>query len=135
MGRNIQVYASSSSKYSCIGFEVFTALTIKNAVFWDVAPCRSCELTRRFGGKYRLHLQGRKICERGTSVNRLLATYSRWFLASYPEDGGHTFLRNVDSHKICTAPHPRRRHYSNIVAFDGTSCTRRVPAHTEISLF
>jgi hypothetical protein len=42
-----------------------------NAVFWDVAPCISC-LNRRFGGKYRLHLQGRKIRERGTSVSRWL---------------------------------------------------------------
>jgi hypothetical protein len=25
-----------------------------------------------------------------------------------PEDGGDTFLRNVGSHKIYTAPHPRR---------------------------
>jgi hypothetical protein len=23
---------------------------LNNAVFWDVAPCRSCELNRRFGG-------------------------------------------------------------------------------------
>jgi hypothetical protein len=33
-----------------VRFEVFTAVTIKNAVFWDVAPCRSCALNRRFGG-------------------------------------------------------------------------------------
>jgi hypothetical protein len=33
---------------------------MKNAVFWDVVPCRSC-VNRRFGGTYRLHLQGRKI--------------------------------------------------------------------------
>jgi hypothetical protein len=26
-----------------VGFEVFTALTMKNAVFWDVALCRSCD--------------------------------------------------------------------------------------------
>jgi hypothetical protein len=43
----------------------------KDAVFWDVAPCRSC-VNRRFGGKYRLHLQDRKISERGTSVSRCL---------------------------------------------------------------
>jgi hypothetical protein len=30
----------------------------------------------------------------------------------YPEDGGDTFLRNVGSHKIYTARHPRRRHSS-----------------------
>jgi hypothetical protein len=56
-----------------IGLEVFMAVTMKNAVFWGVAPCRSY-VNRRF---------------RGT------ATYSRWFLAHgffYPEDGGDTFL-------------------------------------------
>jgi hypothetical protein len=42
------------------------------------------------------------------------ATCSRWFLALeffYPENGGDTFLRNVGSHKICTAPHPRRLYF------------------------
>jgi hypothetical protein len=45
---------------------------MKNAVFWDVAPCRSC-VNRCFGRTYRLHLQGRKIRERGTSMSRWLA--------------------------------------------------------------
>jgi hypothetical protein len=31
----------------CVRFEVFTAVTMKSAVFWDVAPCRSC-VNRRF---------------------------------------------------------------------------------------
>jgi hypothetical protein len=47
------------------------SVTMKNAVSWDVAPCRSC-VNRRFGGTYRLHLQSGKICERGTSVRRRL---------------------------------------------------------------
>jgi hypothetical protein len=37
---------------------------VKNAVFWVVAPCRCSELNRRFGGTYRLHLQGRKNHQR-----------------------------------------------------------------------
>jgi hypothetical protein len=41
-----------------VRFEVFTVVTMKKAVFWDVTPCRS-GVNRRFGGKYRLHLQGR----------------------------------------------------------------------------
>jgi hypothetical protein len=41
-----------------VRFEVFTAVTMKNAVFWDVAPCRSY-VNRSFGGTYRLHLQNR----------------------------------------------------------------------------
>jgi hypothetical protein len=32
-----------------VRFEVFTVVTMKNAVFWDVTPCRSCK-NRRFGG-------------------------------------------------------------------------------------
>jgi hypothetical protein len=74
-----------------VKFDVFTAVTMKNAVSWDVAPCRSC-VNRRFRGTYRLHLQDRKIRERGTSVSRWMQTESR--------------------HKIYTVPHPRRRHSS-----------------------
>jgi hypothetical protein len=61
-----------------VGFEVFTAVTMKNAVFWDVAPRKSC-VNRRFGGKYRLHLQSAATC-------------SRWFLARGFCYGGDTFL-------------------------------------------
>jgi hypothetical protein len=76
-------------------------MIMKNAVFWDVAPC---SVKQRFGGMYRLHLQGRKIREGGTS--RLSAVCSHLltlFLARvffYPEDGDDTFLLNVGSHKI-----------------------------------
>jgi hypothetical protein len=49
------------------------AVTMKNVVFWDVAPCTSC-VNRRLGGTYRLHLQGRKIRERGNSVISHLLT-------------------------------------------------------------
>jgi hypothetical protein len=31
-----------------IRFEVFTAVTMKNGVLWDVTPCGSCR-NRRFG--------------------------------------------------------------------------------------
>jgi hypothetical protein len=83
-----------------IRFEVFTAVTMKTVVFWDVVPCRSC-VNQRFGETYRLHLQGRKIRGRVTSVSKWLQTahsaaiFSRWFLIRgffYPEDGGNTFL-------------------------------------------
>jgi hypothetical protein len=86
---------------------------IKNAVFWDVAPCRSC-VNRHFRGTYRLHLQGRKIHKWGTSMSRWLQT-ACWFITHgffYLEDGGDTFLRNIGSHKIYTVLHPRRWHSS-----------------------
>jgi hypothetical protein len=66
----------SAHYYTDVGFEVFTAVTMKDAVFWDVAPCRSCEMNRRFGGTYCLHLQGRKIHEQGTSMSRLQQSQS-----------------------------------------------------------
>jgi hypothetical protein len=31
-------------------FEIFTGVTIRNAIFWDVTPGGSCR-NRRFGGK------------------------------------------------------------------------------------
>jgi hypothetical protein len=40
-----------------VRFEVFTAMTMKNGVFWDVTPWDSCK-NRRFGGTSRLHHQG-----------------------------------------------------------------------------
>jgi hypothetical protein len=42
-----------------VRFEVFTAVTMNNAVFCDVTPCGSCK-NRHFGGTYRLHYQGDK---------------------------------------------------------------------------
>jgi hypothetical protein len=43
--------AASIADYivKCVRFEVFTAATMKNGVFWDVTPCGSCK-SRRFGG-------------------------------------------------------------------------------------
>jgi hypothetical protein len=32
-------------KYLNVRFEVFTAVTMKNAVFWDVAPCRTYDVS------------------------------------------------------------------------------------------
>jgi hypothetical protein len=87
---------------------------LKNAVFWDVAPCITC-VNRRFGGMYHLHLQGKKIRERETSCRMSAATCSRWFLPCgffYHKDGGDIFLQNVGSRKIYTPPHPRRIHSS-----------------------
>jgi hypothetical protein len=53
----------------------FTAVTMKYSVFWDVAPCRYCA-NQRFGGTYRLHIQGKRISERGTSLSRCSSSSS-----------------------------------------------------------
>jgi hypothetical protein len=49
-----------------IRFEVFTAVTMKNGVFWVVTPCGSCK-NRRFGGTWRL-LHQVSISSQSTSV-------------------------------------------------------------------
>jgi hypothetical protein len=41
-----------------VGFEVFTAVVMKSIIFWDMMPCSPLSYNRRFGGTYRLHLQG-----------------------------------------------------------------------------
>jgi hypothetical protein len=49
-GDNLVLLIWNKSNY--VGFEVFTSVTMKNSVFWDVAPS--------FEGTCRLHLQGRR---------------------------------------------------------------------------
>jgi hypothetical protein len=51
---------------SSVKFEVFTAVTMKNRVFWDVTPCGSCK-NRCFGGTSVVFLR---------SMRRLLVTAS-----------------------------------------------------------
>jgi hypothetical protein len=41
-------------------WDIFTAVTKKDVVFWDVTPC-GCSKNQRFGGTYRIHLEGNKI--------------------------------------------------------------------------
>jgi hypothetical protein len=42
-----------------VRFEVFTAVTMKNGVFWNVTWCDSC-MNRRIGETYRLYHQDGK---------------------------------------------------------------------------
>jgi hypothetical protein len=66
-----------------VRFEVFTAVTMKNGVFWVVTPWDSCK-NRCFGGTWRLLHQGDKNRELGPtqaatsnrSVRRLLVAAS-----------------------------------------------------------
>jgi hypothetical protein len=37
-----------------------TTINMKSIIFWDVTPCSLLSCNRRFGGTYRLHLQGRR---------------------------------------------------------------------------
>jgi hypothetical protein len=90
-----------------VRFEVFRPVTMKNVVFWDMAPCRSY-VNRCFGGSSLYSW----VFSTGCSVCSHLLTLVHCPGFFYPEDGDDTFLRNVGSHKIYTVPHPRRRHSS-----------------------
>jgi hypothetical protein len=50
--------------YLDVGFGVFTAVVMKSIIFWGVTPCSLLRCNRRFGGTYRLHLQGRRKFQR-----------------------------------------------------------------------
>jgi hypothetical protein len=50
---------------------------LKNAVFWDVVPCRYF-VNRRFGGTYRLHLQGMRNLR---AMNQREQVAVVWFIA------------------------------------------------------
>jgi hypothetical protein len=38
-------------------------MAMKSSVFWDIMPCSSVKVNQRFGGTYRLHLQGQKVSQ------------------------------------------------------------------------
>jgi hypothetical protein len=50
-----------------MGFEDLTAVVMNIVIFWDVTQC-SPHVKLRFGGKYHLHLQGRKLADQETTV-------------------------------------------------------------------
>jgi hypothetical protein len=53
--------------FHCVGFEVFTAVVMKSIIFLYMTPCSPLSCNRRFGGTYRLHLQGRRMISARTS--------------------------------------------------------------------
>jgi hypothetical protein len=71
-----------------VRFEVFTVVTMKKDVFWDVAQCRNC-VNRRFGVTYQA------------------GSLADFFLSSTLKMGA---IRSSETsvNTIYTAPHPRR---------------------------
>lgn len=46
-------------------------LRLKGFMFWDIAQCNSLKVNGRFGGRYRLPLQGRRISKKKTSEKQV----------------------------------------------------------------
>jgi hypothetical protein len=93
---SVRLWLLPPKSVAIVRSEVFTVVTMKKTVFWVMVPRSSC-MNRRFEKSYHLHLQGRRICEWGTSVNKQLL-----------EDRGDTILWNVGSHRNYTEPQPRK---------------------------
>jgi hypothetical protein len=75
---------------------------MKNVVFWDVALCRSC-VNRRFGGMYRLHLQGRKIRKRRTSAGRWLQPPDSTGGMERSDILGKSYMNKGKVHTVCVS--------------------------------
>jgi hypothetical protein len=48
---------------SCIISVFYLTLMLKSSIFWDITQCSLLKVNWRFGEKFRLHLQRRKISE------------------------------------------------------------------------
>jgi hypothetical protein len=83
---------------------------LKSIIFRDMTPCRPLSVNRRFGGTYRLHLQGRwNTFSKKTCLTPACLMVSCWTYFFDPEDGGYMFLRNVGWHSTdYTASYPIR---------------------------
>jgi hypothetical protein len=82
---------------------------MKYAVFWDMTSYGSINENRCFGGKHRLHLQGKgdlSLCsskgddakQTASVVSHSIAAIWEGSKSDYPEEGGDIFLRNVRSY-------------------------------------
>jgi hypothetical protein len=113
------LYVLCKQRLQVLRFEVITAATLKNFVFWDVSQCGSCR-NQCFGGMcpsiFRIEksvgVENVCVCRSRVCSRRL-----RWlstledFLSSRIllfRPWSDTFLRIVGFHKSHMAPHPRR---------------------------
>jgi hypothetical protein len=62
------IYIVLEGNLEDVRFEVFTSVTMKSAILWDVTPCGSCK-NRSFAGTYRLHRQGEKNQRAGNCLS------------------------------------------------------------------
>jgi hypothetical protein len=81
-------------------------------IFWEMIPCGSYK-NRRFGGSYRLHLQGARVragyrANESVPIQELTTSLCNQLALVHPEDGGDTIPRNVGSYKSHTVSFPRR---------------------------
>jgi hypothetical protein len=67
-----------------VGIVLLTAVGTISPISWDITPCSLLKVNRRFGGKRRLHLQGRRISQaRNQRESSWQSELSRWFCLFY----------------------------------------------------
>jgi hypothetical protein len=125
-------------KFVLVGFEVFTAATMKNAVFLNVAPCGSCKI-RRFRGMYRHHLQGRRNIRERVEVLDVCsedrphgATSHKFVLTDWHETRPDFGTRGL-SRKMSSVKGPRNKKKNSMVSVrERTIPTERPPLVGEV---
>jgi hypothetical protein len=53
-------------------------LFLKSIIFWDMTPCSLSSFNRRFGGSFRLHLQGRRNKFKNQQASKQVASCLVW---------------------------------------------------------
>jgi hypothetical protein len=99
--RRTKAYLLLAHQFSIRRFWVLTAVIMKSTIFWDITLCSPLKVNRRFGGIYRLHLQGRISRARNQRENRWQAEptcfHAGFLLGLFfdPQDEVDVFPRNV----------------------------------------
>jgi hypothetical protein len=110
-----------------VRFNIFTEVTIKNAVFWDVTLCGSCK-NRHFGGKHCTIIRLTRISELGTTEAGTVVSSQSDSVVSYCLRFPCSLIlvnlmleATLSSETLVftshMAPHPRRRCSSILVCF------------------
>jgi hypothetical protein len=69
----------------------------KNSIFWDITPYVPLLVSPRFGGTYRLHLQGRRINQARNQHKAVSKLTSCWFLSTTSNSAWITcFTTNIN---------------------------------------
>jgi hypothetical protein len=56
-------------KFRNVRFQVLTVVSVKRTLFWEVTQCNPVDVHRRFGRRYCLYIQARRVSQ-ATSKNK-----------------------------------------------------------------
>jgi hypothetical protein len=60
----IRTFGKINDKFTILGFEIHRAEVMENSsISWDITPCNTSKVNRRFGETYRLKIQRRRISQ------------------------------------------------------------------------